>query len=78
MGYKKPEKKSRLKDLKDLLEALPDRKEPKGIPSEFDLDRLKKLLPKETPKKEIPDWLREWLEKNRPDLGKIRPVPLPE
>ena len=35
MGYKKPEKKSRLKDLKDLLEALPDRKEPKGIPFEF-------------------------------------------
>ena len=69
MGYKKPEKKSRLKDLEDLI---------KGIPSEFDIDQLEKLLPElGKPKKEIPKWLKEFLEKNRPDLGKIRPNPDP-
>ena len=79
MGYKKPEKKSRLKDLEDLLEALPDRfKEPKlGIPSDIE-DRLKKFLQKKEPKKEIPDWVKEFLEKNRPDLRKIKPFPKPD
>ena len=80
MTIKKPkEKKSRLKDLEDLLKELPgiSKKGLKGIPSEFDLDRLKKLLPKEEPKKEIPDWFKEFLEKNRPDLWKTKPFPKP-
>ena len=81
MTLRKPkEKKSRLKDLKDLLETLP------GIPKEESKKEipdslrewLKKNRPKIKPKKEIPDWFKEFLEKNRPDLWKTKPVPLPE
>ena len=66
MGYKKPkEKKSRLKDLEDLI----------------DPDILEKLLPKKEPKKEIPEGLKDLLKKRFKDRDfwdKLKPVPLPE
>ena len=79
MTIKKPkEKKSRLKDLKDLLETLPGipKEEPKKEIPDSLREWLKKNRPKIKPKEEIPDWFKKFLEKNRPELPFPKPMPL--
>ena len=78
MGYKNPEKKSRLKDLEDLLEALPDRfKEPKEeskIPEGLKDFLKKRIKDRDFWKKIKPVPMPEMI----PDPDRIKPVPMPK